>query len=315
MSVGILQRPGASAFRLATVLCLLLLLPACSIKRMAVKTMADALSEGASSYSTDEDPELVRDALPFGLKTLEGLLPTVPRHRGLLRSLASGFTSYAVAFILPDARALESVDLERSREEQTRARKMLLRARDYGLRSLDVGYPNFSAQLLKDPAAAVQRTKKEDIPDLYWTAAAWGMAISSGKDQVELLGDTPLVEALIMRALALDETWDDGSIHEFLIAFESRGEAAGGSYKRARQHFERAVELAHGTKIGPYVSMAESVSVQEGNRAEFEQLLDKALAYDPNSHIETRLVNILAQRRARQLKAQIDDLFLTRPKP
>ncbi len=295
--------------------CLLLLLPACSLRKMAVKTMADALSEGASSYSTDEDPELVRDALPFGLKTLEGLLPAVPRHRGLLRTLASGFTSYAVAFILPDARALETEDLQRAREQQTRARKMLLRARDYGLRSLEVAYPDFTRELRSDPARATSKARKEDIADLYWTAAAWGMAISSGKDQVDLLGDTPLVEALIVRALALDETWDAGSIHEFLIAFESRGEAAGGSLARARKHFERAMQLAHGTKIGPLVSLAENVSVAEGNRIEFEQVLDKALAYDPDSHIETRLVNILAQRRARQLKAHLDDYFLNRPRP
>ncbi len=131
-----------SSVTLALALCLATIAgtAACSVKRMAVKTMADALSEGTSAYATDEDPELVKDALPFGLKTLEGLLPTVPRHRGLLRTLASGFTSYAVAFILPDVRTLEKIDLPRSREERLRAKKMLLRARDYGLRALEVPY-------------------------------------------------------------------------------------------------------------------------------------------------------------------------------
>ncbi len=151
---------------------------------------------------------------------------------------------------------------------------------------------------------------KADVPDLYWTAAAWGMAISNGKRDTDLLADVPVVEALIRRAFELDEAWGEGAIHEFLIAFESRGEASGGSYERARTHFKRAMALANGARITPLVSLAENVSQPQQNRKEFEQLLDEALAYDVDSHVQTRLQNILAQRRARQLKAMIDDLFL-----
>jgi predicted anti-sigma-YlaC factor YlaD len=277
---------------------------------MAVKTMADALSEGTSAYATDDDPQLVKDSLPFGLKTLEGLLPTVPKHRGLLRSLASGFTSYAAAFIVPEIRGLQEVDLDRARAERTRARRMFLRGREYGLRALEVAYPGFRKQLMDDPNKAVARTVKADVPDLYWAAAAWGMAISNGKDQMDLIGDVPIVETLIKRAYDLDEAWDSGSIHEFLIAFESRGAEMGGSLERARQHFNRAVELARGRKIGPLVSFAENVSIQTQNRKEFEMLLDQALAFDTDRYIDTRLVNVLAQRKAQQLKAMAGDLFL-----
>lgn len=283
---------------------------ACSVKKMAVKTMADALSEGTSAYATDDDPQLVKDSLPFGLKTLEGLLPTVPTHRGLLRSLASGFTSYSAAFIVPGIRPLEAVDLDKARAERVRARRMFLRARDYGLRALEVPYPGFGRQLREDPKKEVARAVKADVPDLYWTAAAWGMAISNGKDQTDLIGDVPCVEALIMRAYELDEAWDDGSIHEFLIAFESRGAAMGGSLDRARRHFDRAMQLARGRKISPLVSLAENVSIEMQNRKEFDTLLDQALAFDTDKYPETRLANILAQRRAQQLKAMEGDLFL-----
>lgn len=285
-------------------------LPGCSLKKMAVKTMADALAEGGSAYLTDDDPELVKDAIPFGLKTLEGLLPTVPRHRGLLRSLASNYTAYAVAFIAPDIRRLESEDLDLARAKRVRARRMCLRAREYGLRALEVAYPQFRVELQNDPRKAVAKTVKADVPDLYWTAAAWGMAISLGKDQTDLVGDVPIVEALINRALELDEAWDQGSIHEFLIVFESRGDAMGGSLVRSRKHFERAMELSKGRRIGPLVSMAESVSVQTQNRKEFDELLDKALAFDTDKFVESRLVNLLAQQKARQLKSMADDLFL-----
>ena len=296
--------------RVAIALVAVLLAGGCSIRKMAVKTMADALSEGSSGYATENDPELVKDALPFGLKTLEGLLAELPTHRPLLRSLATGFTSYAVAFVAPEIRVLEEVDLERSREQRVRARLMLLRARDYALRSLDAGYPGFRTALAADPVKAAARVKAEDVVDLYWAAAAWGSAISMGKDQMDLVAEVPIVEALIRRAYALDETYDEGSIHEFLIVFESRGEASGGSYKRAREHFERAMVLSKGRRVGPLVALAENVSLQFQDRKEFDDLLDRALAFDAETAPEYRLVNLIGQRRAKQLKALADQLFV-----
>ena len=299
-----------SALRGAAVaLTALMLLGGCSIKKMAIKTVADSMAESSANYTSDEDPELIREALPFGLKTLEGLAETLPTHRPLLRSLASGFTSYAVGFLVPEIRPLEETDLERSRALRVRSRLMLLRARDYALRSLEVEYPGFRAALFADARTAVERVKVADVPDLYWAAAAWGSAVSQGKDQMELVAEVPIVEALIRRALALDESWEQGSLHEFLIVFESRGEASGGSYERARQHFDRAMALSNGRKIGPLVSLAENVSVYTGNRKEFDELLARALEFDVNSAPESRLVNILGQRRARQGPARADELF------
>jgi predicted anti-sigma-YlaC factor YlaD len=287
-----------------------LLAGGCSLKKMAVKTMADALSEGASGFSTDDDPQLVKEALPFGLKTLESMLTTLPKHRPLLRVVASGFTSYAVAFIVPEIRPLEDVDMDQAKAERVRARRMLLRARDYGLRALEVAYPTFGRDLRADAKKALARTVRADVPDLYWTAAAWGSAISTGKDQMDLVADVDIVEALIRRAFELDEAYESGAIHEFLIVFESRGESMGGSLDRAREHFTRAIELAHGTRIGPLVALAENVSVQTQNHAEFDKLLDEALAFDADTAPATRLVNLIAQRRARQLKALAGSLFL-----
>jgi predicted anti-sigma-YlaC factor YlaD len=161
-----------------------------------------------------------------------------------------------------------------------------------------------------DPKAALAKTVKNDVPDLYWTAAAWGLAISLGKDQMDLVADVPIVDALIHRALELDEGWDAGSLTEFMIAFESRGDAQGGSLDRARTYFDRTMELAKGKRVSPLVSLAESVSLANQNRAEFEKLLDEALIFDPDKYPETRLINLLAQKRARQLKALAGSLFL-----
>ncbi len=288
----------------------LCLLPACSLRRMAGKTIADSLAHGSSTYARDDDPELVREALPFGLKTLEGLATDLPRHRPLLRSLASGFTSYAVAYVIPESERLEGVDVLAARAERDRARRLLLRARDYGLRALEVRHPSFGAALGTNADAAVRQTTIDDLPDLYWTAAAWGSAISVGKGDMDLVADVHIVERLIRRAEALDEAWDEGTIHEFLITFESRGGAMGGSLVRARRHYERAMALNGGLRVGPLVSLAEQVAFQEQNRDEFDRLITRALAFDVNRAPSSRLANILAQQRARRLQEAADDLFL-----
>ena len=49
--------------------------------------------------------------------------------------------------------------------------------------------------------------------------------------------------------------------------------------------------------------------MSEQNRREFLELLDKALAVDPDAAPQSRLHNLLTQRKARYLKERVDDLF------
>ena len=65
-----------------------------------------------------------------------------------------------------------------------------------------------------------------------------------------------------------------------------------------------------GGNVPPLVSVAENVSITTQNLAEFETLIDDAIAFDCDRSPETRLVNLLAQKRARQLKSLAGSLFL-----
>lgn len=290
-----------------------LLLPACSARRVAVNALANALAAGGETYATDDDPELVAAAIPFGLKTIEALLAESPRHEGLLLAAASGFTQYAYAFVQAEADYLEERDLARATALRARARRLYARALGYGLRGLEVRHPGFGAALRDDSlrAPALAKATKADVPLLYWTGAAWGAAISLSKEDAELTADQGLVEALQRRALALDEGFGQGAIHDFFIAFEGgRPAAAGGSAERARAHLERAVALSGGKRAAPYVSFAESVSVGAQDRAGFEEMLGKALAVDPDAVPELRLANTVSRRRAAWLLARADELFV-----
>lgn len=290
---------------------LALTLNGCSIKRLAVNSLADTLASGdASVYATDDDPELVGDALPFALKSIESLLEITPNHKGLLIAAASGFVQYAHAYVLWPANSVESSDLVAARKGRARAKRLFVRARDYGLRALESCSPGIAQALINNPLAAVAKIERADVPALYWTGAAWGSAISVAKDDMALIGDVPIVRALLQRALDLDESWGDGAIHEFFLIFEAgRSEAEGGGIDKAEAHFARAMELNGGRSITPLVSLAETVCVRRQDRQRFKSLLLKALAFDVNRYPENRLSNILAQRRAAELLDNIDELF------
>jgi predicted anti-sigma-YlaC factor YlaD len=283
----------------------------CSVKKFAVNKLGDSLASGGTTFASDDDPDLVGEALPFSLKLMESLLAESPQHRGLLLAASSGFTQYAFVYVQMPAEEIEDQDLAKADYLRTRARHLYLRARNYGLRDLEIKHHNFESELRQDAKAAVRKTGPKDVPMLYWTAVSWGAAISISKDDPEMLADQTIVEALIDRALELDPDYNYGAIHEFLITYESVRRTASGDFAvRSRKHFERAVELSSGQDASPYVAMATTVSVSKQDSAEFEALLNKALAVNPDARPEWRLTNIVMQRRARWLLSRENELFV-----
>lgn len=287
----------------------------CSFKRMAVNKVGNALAGGGgSTFASDDDPELIKAATPFSLKLMESLLAESPKHKGLLFATASGFTQYSYAFVQLEADETEQTDVAASMEMRQRARRLYLRARNYGLRGLEAAHPGFTNALRADATTAVKKLTRKDGPITYWTAVSWAGAVAIIKDNPELIADLPSIQALIDRALELDESFDNGAIHTFMIAYVlARPRGEGDPVTLARAHFERAVELSFGQHAGPFVSMAENVAVTEQNAAEFESLLKKALAIDPDSKPEWRLVNLILQKRARWLLEHQSDLIEQEP--
>lgn len=282
----------------------------CSFRRLAVNKLGDALAGGGTTFATDDDPELIKAAVPFSLKLMESLLSESPKHRGLLFATSSGFTQYSYAFVQQDAEEIATRDVATSLEMRQRARRLYLRGRDYALRGLEAAHPGFTNTLRVDVPKAMAMLTKRDVPQTYWAAASWAAATVVIKDNADLINDLPVIEALMDRALVLDESYDHGAIHSFLISYEmSRPSNPGDREARARRHFDRAVQLSDGQQAGPYVSLAEAVAVERQDRKEFETLLKQALAVDPNARPEWRLVNLIMQRRARWLLAQEDNLI------
>lgn len=282
----------------------------CSIKRMAANKLGDALAGSGVTFAADDDPELIKAAAPFSLKLMESILAETPRHRGLLRAAAGGFTQYAYAFVQQEADEMEEKDIVAATEMRKRARKLYLRARDYALRELEIAHPGFRAKLNSEPRVAVGVLNRKDVAAAYWAAASWGAATGIIKNDTGLFADLEKVDALADRLLALDPDYDFGSIHSFMITYQmTRPKAQVEPAVLAREHFTAAVRQSHGQQVSPYVSLAESVSVPEQNGKEFRELLNSALKVDLEARPEWRLSNLVFQRRARWLLSREKDFI------
>ncbi len=291
--------------------CLWPLASGCSVKKMAINMVGNAMAESGETFSADDDPELVRDATPFALKMMESLLDSSPRHKGLLTACCKNFTMYSYAFLQMEAEYCEGTDYAKSRLLRERAVRMFRRAADYGVRSLEARSSGFAETMKTDPDKALAAFKKKDVETLYWAGMSRMALVSLGKDDPAVFADLSNAEKIMARAYELDPDWDNGSLHEFYLTYDGgRPEAMGGSVVRAREQYQKALELSGGKKVSTYLALAEGISLKSQNRKEFDDLVNKALSVDVDNDKSLKLVNRVYRRRALWLKEQAKDLFV-----
>lgn len=281
----------------------------CSLRRVVVDRLGAELARGGSAWGRDDDPQLIADAFPFALKTLETLAASSPGNPLLQLATCRGFATYAAAFVAPAAEAAPADEFESARAIDRRALRLQLRALGYCRRALELRLPGAGAALARAPAGALAAARREDLELLYWTGAAWGSAIALGTDRPELVADLPAVRELFARAEALDAGWGAGALDEAWISLEALPPALGGSPERARARLEQAVARSGGRRASPWVTWAASAAVAAQDRAGFRRALEAALAVDPEAAPDERLANLVAQERARRLLARADELF------
>jgi predicted anti-sigma-YlaC factor YlaD len=284
----------------------------CSINKLAMNMIADALTgEGSADVFTgDSDPQLVGDALPFAIKMYEALLSQNPNHQGLINTTGSMFIMYANAFVQGPAEMLPRLMYAEREAGLNRAKNLYLRGLDMLYRGLDLKYPGFSTAFLNGRLPDfLARMRKNDVPALYWSAAAGISAFSLNPFDMELGVRVPEFFALVERAYELDPDFNSGALDEFLLLFHASVPATlGGDISKVDMHFQRALEKNDGA--GPYVAYAQAVCIPAQDYDRFKELLEKALAIDINADPSNRLVNIISQRKARYLLDSAAHFFI-----
>ena len=284
-----------------------------SIQRTAVKHIGKSLANEKTMevIVSDDDPELVWDAMPFALKAMEVMLAQDPSNTELLLGLASAYVQYAHGCLSPQAQKLEDIDYNKSMYLWKRTHKLSLRGRNYALDALELRHPDFRTGIVKDTEKTLENTTVEDVPYLYWAAAGWAGAVSADKNDMENMAELPIAGDIMYRVLELDESYNDGAVHEFLIAYEGvKPDLSGKSLEKAKEHFNKAVEYTEGKKAYPYLVYAETVAVKQQDLKLFNELLNKALEIDVNGVKKLHLSNTIAHEHALWLKEQIPELFI-----
>ena len=286
-------------------------LSSCSINKMAMNMVADALTgEGSSDVFTgDSDPELVGDAIPFAIKMYESLLAANPNHQGLINTTGSMFIMYANAFVQGPAEMLPRYEYEEREAAMRRSKSLYLRGLELLYRGLDLKYPGFSDSYFEGRLPEfLARMRAADVPALYWSAAGGLSAYSLDAFDLALGLRIPEFLALVERAYELNPNFNNGALDEFLLLFNaSVPEAMGGDPSKIDLYFDRAIEKSGGLSAGTYVAYAQSVCIPAQDYDSFRELLETALAIDVDLSPSNRLVNVISQRKARYL---LDSAYL-----
>ncbi|MDR3275910.1 MAG: TRAP transporter TatT component family protein [Treponema sp.] len=276
-----------------------------SCASMVINLVSDALTGTGSSavFTGDPDINLVGDALPFAIKMYEALLAQNPNHQGLILTTGSLFVMYANAYVQGPADMLPRSAYSERETARSRAKQLYLRGTELLFRGLEQRFPGFGEALKAgDIARFLPRVKKEDVPLIYWTVAGTLSAFALNPMDLELGMKIQPLAALINRAYELDPDYDRGTLDDFFILFHSSIPVyLGGDPVRVPEHFRLAVEKSGGLSASPYVSYAEAVCIPAGDYEGFRENLERALAIDVNAGPENRLVNLIAQRKARYL--------------
>ena len=151
---------------------------------------------------------------------------------------------------------------------------------------------------------------KPYVPTLFWTANAWGSWINLSRDSPRAIAEMGKVELIMQRVIELDETYYYGGSHLFFASFYGgRSKMFGGDPEKAKNHFDRFVELSEGKFLMGNVLFAKYYAIQMQDRELYKNLLVKVLDTPGDVLAEQRLVNEIAKIKASKLLKDIEDYF------
>lgn len=301
-------------------LLILLILMGCTrIKTRAKENMleevSDALSGGSGTTSSlftgDDDPELIKSALPFALKVFEGLISANPDHQGLYKTTASGYASYSYAFLHFPADTLADEHFEEKQQLKKRAKKLYLRSRNYAIEGLTLRHPNFMKKLARKSDSLLPLIQNDEIDLLYWAGLSWLGAFTVDKFDMKLALSFKSAKKLLFRVKELDPQYGDGAIDNFLISYYGGTPASmGGSLDSARHYYNSVLKYQKVPTADPHIAYARTVLVAENKREEFREVLTKAAKIKPQADKANILVRTIKQDEAKWLLEHEDNFFL-----
>lgn len=277
---------------------IILLLSGCSLQKFALKTTTGLFQYGIEAIYEEQDLEIAKQATASNLKLLEGFYKADPGNKDLLMLLTQGYASYSLGFV--------------EDEDPERAKLFYLRARKYGFELLEQisafkdGIPSNENLFIKK----LSKIKKKNIPALFWTAFAWAGWINLSKDDPQAIFDLGKVKAMMNHVLKLDEGFFFGGAHLFFgSVYGSLPKILGGDPEKAKEHFDRCLELNGGKFQLAYIYLARYYALPTLDNALFDKYLKIVLQAPADILPGYELITAIAKDKAQRLVVKKEDLF------
>jgi hypothetical protein len=249
----------------------------------------------AAAILNQDDPALVESGVPAYLLLLDGLISESPDNVALLSAGAQLFALYGSRFAPPE-----------------RAVTLTAKARRYGERAICLAHEPACSWAGADYdilVAQLQAVGAKDLDALYSHAVSWLSHLDATSEDWTAVAELPWVQAVLERALALDETYENGAVHGYLGILNSlRPPALGGKPEVARDHFERAIALSGGRDLSIKVEYARRYARLVFDQELHDRLLTEVLGAPVDAPRMT-LFNVLARQEAQSLLASSREYF------
>jgi hypothetical protein len=272
---------------------------ACSLSGCAslVSSATSGFTDNLSaSILNQDDPETAKAALPTFMVTIDSLLRNNPDDPDLLVSGATLYASYGAIFA----------------DSDVRASRLTTRARGYAFTAMCETYkpscdwPNSNYDEFVATLDGIKPKHSEFLYTYGFASLAYLRAHSSDWNS---LAELPQIEALFSHYLDISGDEVNGAVYTYMgILLTLRPPALGGEPERAREFFEKGIELTDGRDLSAKVEYARGYAKLLYERELHDRLLNEVMAADP-MHDGFSLSNVLAKEQAAALLAEADDYF------
>jgi len=268
-------------------------------------------------YVLDKNPQLAGRIYKItSLAKVDQRLKNDPNDLEAFALNVESLTTYAFGFLIEESDRMMLENYSKANDLESQAHNYFVEAVQYGDSALSYIDYNFYKWLISNDGSEIVDNleiehKEEHFRLFYWTAAAYGGAISSSGGDPKWIVKLPRVGKLLNSIVSIDSSWNNGAALTALISYTMNNPllAPNEADSISNNLFQKAIQASGGKDMGPYLTYAESVSKTRQKKDEFIFLLNEALKIDIKSSKEFQLTNTISKNRAEWLLDNIDEFF------
>jgi len=277
------------------------------------------IENGLNSFLKESDLIVAESGITSNLKLMEVLLESNPKNKLLLNNLAFGFCAYTLSFV---EYAMEKAEFEENDNladfHRNRARKLYLRSRQYGFRSLSLSKNGTRfVQLITTNKIDMDAIKKQlqyisadQYEGLFWTTISWGSYLQISRDNISELAMVPVFRLMNQRIQALNSKFFFGMPVMIDAMLYAMPPMIGGDEVISNKKFDMVSDINSGRCLLNKLFKARFYCTQfdypEAGISILKDIIHKDTSNWPEKYT---LMNEIAKRKARLYLKYADEIF------